>query len=310
MPNSIDVLMDGLEHAKLKAGLCSDIGTLYFEDKKLLKEAVKWWIRSCAIQLGGGTADIAFPFLNLSAVASPFSTLSTEQKWLLDQADAIDHNRTRFNERGLAERQLLSKEQANDSLIAVIKQLCNYYSGKISDQSLFSQQSIDVFLISQSADVAIFIFDYDKMEISYGLQAFRAISKTIKQTNGICTFSHGDLEVFAGGLSAVPEFIIQLMAKGMLLYISTKNKQLNNLNNVKLIYGYAIALWTDSPANISIIHNSLQKVMSASYLGCLVKEQKVGGQIEFFDFVRPLQLPPAITFRDGKPLERTNRINL
>lgn len=128
---AIDILMEGLRNAKLKAGLCCDIGTIYFEDLKNLKKAITWWIRSSAIQMGGGTADLAFSFLNLSAVANPFPSLDTERQWLLDQADRIDSNRTRFNEKGLNERHQMAINQGDDSMIIAIKQFYRFYSGEM-----------------------------------------------------------------------------------------------------------------------------------------------------------------------------------
>ena len=308
---AMDVLMTGLRNANLKAGLCSDIGTMYFEDLKDLRKAVMWWIRSCVIQMGGGTADLAFSFLNLSAVANPFPSLDTERQWLLDQADRIDPGRTRFNEQGLNERHQMAMDQGNESMITAIKRLYQYYSGEArSADGLASQHSVTLAGDMPSSDVSLYIFDYDKMESSYGHQAFTIIKQALYESKGVCTFSHGDLEVSVGGPSAVPQYLIQLQEDGMKIFPASKDSPLKNLYDTRFIYGYTAALWTDESANIPRIHNYVKDNLKLAYLGCMVREQKIGGQMEFFDFIRPLQIPVAVTFKDGEVLANTNRINI
>lgn len=125
---AIEILEEGLDKAKLKGGLCGDLGSLYFEELQDLKNAVKWWIRSCSIQLGGGKADLAFSFLNLSAVVNPFPSMDIQRQWLLNQADRIDNRRTRFNEKGLNDRHQMAINQGDQSMINAIRLLCSYYS--------------------------------------------------------------------------------------------------------------------------------------------------------------------------------------
>ncbi len=97
---------------------------------------------------------------------------------------------------------------------------------------------------------------------------------------------------------------------GMKIFPASEDSPLSNLQDVPVIYGYATAMWTDEPLNIQIIHDHLREKLEDVYLGCMVREQKIGGQMEFFDFERTLQLPVAVSFRDGEVLEKTNKIGI
>lgn len=155
------------------------------------------------------------------------------------------------------------------------------------------------FLVPES-DVAIYVFDYHKMDSQYGHQAFKAIQRGLALSIGSCGFSDGDLEVPARSPSGVPKVLMQLKESGCRIEPISQESPLNNLDSVSHIYGYAAAMWTDYPLNIPLLHDHLKSTRAAGYLGCIVLPEKVGGHMQFYDFVRPLSLMVGINFIDGK----------
>jgi tetratricopeptide (TPR) repeat protein len=61
-------LLDGLRSARSKQSLCTGMGEMEWE-RRNLPEAVKWWIKSVAVQVGSQYATDYVPFLQLSYVA-------------------------------------------------------------------------------------------------------------------------------------------------------------------------------------------------------------------------------------------------
>lgn len=78
-----EVLLEGLKKAKAKYGLCDELGTTEFKSGTL-RNAVKWWIRSCAAQLTIKKINAFTPLLYLAYIAkalgdeSQFSILMKE----------------------------------------------------------------------------------------------------------------------------------------------------------------------------------------------------------------------------------------
>lgn len=165
------------------------------------------------------------------------------------------------------------------------------------------------FLVPAS-DVAIYVFDYRKMDSQYGHQAFKAIQRGLASSIGSCGFSDGDLEIPARGLSGVPKLLMQFKESGCRIEPISQESPLNNLDSVSHIYGYAAAMWTDYPLNIPLLHEHLKSTQAAGYLGCIVLSEKVGGHMQFFEFVRPLSLMVGINFINGKVVPQSSRYGI
>jgi hypothetical protein len=121
----ITVMKVGLRKSRRKAWLCAKLAMAAFEADDLV-EAVKWWIKSCAIQLGGGRAEDASPFLNLAYVAEGLG-LGVAKTQFLRQADAMDNRQVRLNDKGANERYRVTSAQGNASVKQAVSLLCSFY---------------------------------------------------------------------------------------------------------------------------------------------------------------------------------------
>lgn len=160
------------------------------------------------------------------------------------------------------------------------------------------------------SDVAIFIFDYNKMDSQYGRHAFKAIHEGLASSEGSCGFSDGDLEVSTGGPSGVPKLLMQFQQSGCKIDPMSQESPLNNLDSVSHIYGYAAAMWTENSVNIPLLHEHLKSTQVAGYLGCIVLPEKVGEHMKFLEFVRPMSLTVGINFVDGSVVPQSSKYGI
>jgi len=117
------VYLEGLKKSRIKAHLCGDLGKLAFEENNL-SEAVKWWIRSCAIQAVGKRYTDGFSFLNLATIAKYFGLNDCYSK-LFDQSKKIMN--IVFDATGELQRASIVQKQGNNSIKQAIKLLCKDY---------------------------------------------------------------------------------------------------------------------------------------------------------------------------------------
>lgn len=160
------------------------------------------------------------------------------------------------------------------------------------------------------SDAALFIFDYDWMDVSYSLQAFRTIHEAMARSTGACAFSHGDLEVAAGGVSEVPALLSHFKAQGWTVEPASATSDLKDLSGTRKIAAYAVSMWTEDPTNIVLVHNHLKDHLAPAYLGCLVSRHSFGTASQYLSYLRPYALPHAIEFKDGRILPDTNEIGI
>ncbi|MEN6313833.1 MAG: hypothetical protein ABFD25_06260 [Clostridiaceae bacterium] len=116
-------LLDGLKKGRNKPVLCGGLAINAFE-KSNLSEAVKWWIKSCAIQLSCHLSTDSFSLLNLAYIAEGLH-LPVCQKFLYQKAQALQS--VKFDSIGASQRYTLAKNQGSRSIKAAIKLLCSFY---------------------------------------------------------------------------------------------------------------------------------------------------------------------------------------
>ena len=119
------VLRDGLDKAKAKHALCTRMGDIHLS-KSSLADAVRWWIRSCSIQLQGSVLDDYNPFLDLSIVCDQLGS-SEDSVWLLQMADRIDTRRLRRVGGRLDTLQNIVADQGTREMSAAIRLLRGHF---------------------------------------------------------------------------------------------------------------------------------------------------------------------------------------
>ena len=115
--------LEGLQKGRNKPFLCGGIAVWEF-DRSNLAEAVKWWIKSCAIQLSCKLSNDGFSLLNLAYIAEGLK-LSNYHAPLLKEAQRIQN--IRFDGVGANQRYRLAYDQGNTSIKSAIALLCDYY---------------------------------------------------------------------------------------------------------------------------------------------------------------------------------------
>ena len=118
--------LEGLQKGRNKPILCGGIAMWEFEHKNLA-EAVKWWIKSCAIQLSCSLSKDGFSFLNLAYVSEGLG-LSVCQTTLLEESNRLQS--IAFDSIGANQRYSLAYNQGNQSIKNAISLLCNFYLTK------------------------------------------------------------------------------------------------------------------------------------------------------------------------------------
>lgn len=114
----------GIRECRSKAYLCDNIGQLALE-RKDLPEAVKWLIKSCAVQLGGGKAQDAISFINLGYIAEGLGLPNCAIQ-LFEWGDAIDPRQIRFDAVGVNYRHQLASTQGTPSIKQAIRAFCQF----------------------------------------------------------------------------------------------------------------------------------------------------------------------------------------
>jgi tetratricopeptide (TPR) repeat protein len=115
--------IEGLKKCRSKVTLCGGLAMMGFEANNL-SDAVMWWIKSCAIQLSGASAEDGFSFLNLAYIAKGLG-LANCNAALLEQTDR--RLSIRFDAEGAIERYNLAANQGSEPIRQAILLLCDYY---------------------------------------------------------------------------------------------------------------------------------------------------------------------------------------
>lgn len=118
-----EICLEGLRKCRRKSYLCGKLGMLEFESNNL-PEAVKWWIRSCAVQSVGGQYLDGFSFLNLATIAK-YLGLNECYHVLFDKSKKIQY--IIFDAIGESEKASIVREQGNNSIEQAITLLCKHY---------------------------------------------------------------------------------------------------------------------------------------------------------------------------------------
>ncbi len=123
------ILAEGLGRARSKAAILAALGAYAAGDGRL-GDAVVNFVRSAALQLGGGGETASWAFLDLAALSEPHARLAKAGAWLYAQADRVDQRGIRHDEDFLEERRALSRAGAEAWMLAAIETLWRFYSAE------------------------------------------------------------------------------------------------------------------------------------------------------------------------------------
>lgn len=155
--------------------------------------------------------------------------------------------------------------------------------------------------MTQHGTTALFLFDYNTMDTSYGRQAFEAIYECLKASAGVCAFNDGD--------------IFSAETLGQLIDASRSTKAAEETSVLKTrdfssIGPYVAAMWTDRDEYIGTLHDYLCARAVAGYQGTIHLDTDWGYE-EFLGFCsRSLSLPQAICLRDGEIIKGTAKYGI
>jgi hypothetical protein len=125
-------LMEGLHFAKSKESLCAKMGDVEWEVHDL-HQAVKWWIKSIAIQLGSqSVTDDDGVFLSLSYVAEALGMIGVCSK-LRSWADRLRLGQIRLNAQPANDIYLATSRQATPAMRLAIELLDKHYLNKLEE---------------------------------------------------------------------------------------------------------------------------------------------------------------------------------
>jgi hypothetical protein len=146
---------------------------------------------------------------------------------------------------------------------------------------------------------AIFVFDYDKMSVAYGIEVFQAIDTAVAGSTGACAFVDGDLEVSAGGPTGVPGLLMEIRDNGWDISSHRTDSPLILLAGLDRLYAYVAVMWTDNHKNIDVVNAHLVEAVPEGYLGYMSHPDSLE-ITKFHEIFRPLHLPIRETYVDGQ----------
>ena len=123
-----NTLLEGLKFARSKQTICTALGDLEWE-RKNLPEAVKWWIKSVAVQVGSQYVTDYVAFLHLSYVAEALGirvACSELRSWV----DRIRSGQIRLNAEATNEFILATSRQETPAMRLAIELLEKHYLSK------------------------------------------------------------------------------------------------------------------------------------------------------------------------------------
>ncbi len=124
------ILAEGLDRARSKAAILAALGA-YAAGEGRLGDAVENFVRSAALQLGGGGETASWAFLDLAALSEPHARLAKAGAWLYAQADRVDQRGIRHDEDFLEERRALSRRDAEPWMLEAIETLWRFYGAGV-----------------------------------------------------------------------------------------------------------------------------------------------------------------------------------
>lgn len=147
-----------------------------------------------------------------------------------------------------------------------------------------------------------FVFDYNAMDTYYGKQAFDAIYAAMCSSAGTCAFHDGDIFNI--------ETVREIANQSSVVVPSTAASPLSNLRGPLEFGPYFVAMWTDTPHNFAMLHDSLVAESLPGYLGYMTlpgsHEYERVSQL----FTRQLSLPASIAMRDGSIIKGTSKYGI
>ena len=150
------------------------------------------------------------------------------------------------------------------------------------------------------ATSGFFVFDYNVMDCSYGQQAFSAISAALHGSRGTCGFCDGDVS---------QDIARQLVQQAKEVIPAAANSPL--VDDATPSFGpYLAAMWTDTEANFSKIHEHLCGSETPGYLGYLTLRGAATYQEFAITVGNQLYLPSGIIFTDGSVLPETAKYGI
>jgi tetratricopeptide (TPR) repeat protein len=139
---------------------------------------------------------------------------------------------------------------------------------------------------------ALFVFNYSQMAGAYGRQTFYAIYSALRNSRGTCVFQDGDFRN--------PEAVRELALQARIVKPSYANSPLHDLETPYNFGAYVVAMWSDVPSNLAILHQELTEKHLAGYQGFMVFPGKYQPE-EFIRFAQlQLRLPQALVLKDGQ----------
>ena len=154
----------------------------------------------------------------------------------------------------------------------------------------------------------IFLFDYERLGVSYGKRVFTTIWSALKSKRGRCLFADGDVMLTAGNSPGASPYI-----RGMDTHsevVPTYTKGLLNLlgtADVAQCHVYAVAVYQEDYYT-KPVHNALQDEFHGAYLGCLLLQQTIYSRTDFEDRVGFWQLVMSMETQNGQILQNGHGI--
>jgi hypothetical protein len=147
-----------------------------------------------------------------------------------------------------------------------------------------------------------FVFDYNAMDSYYGKQAFDAIYAAMRSSAGTCAFHDGDIFNV--------ETVREIARQCSLVMPSSADSPLSHTDGPLKFGPYFAAMWTDTPANFTTLHDSLVATRVPGYLGYMTLPGRLEYQEVIKLFTRQLSLPASIAMRDGSIIKGTSKYGI
>jgi hypothetical protein len=137
-----------------------------------------------------------------------------------------------------------------------------------------------------------FLFNCQDMDCRYAQQAFGAVCDALRGAQGACALYEGDLFDF--------ESVRRLARKGSCLRPSGATSPLQHLEAPFDAHAYVVAMWTDTPTNLSELHESLGAHSVPGYMGCLTLRSARRDRRWAEGKLHQLHLLQAMILKDGQ----------
>ena len=155
-------------------------------------------------------------------------------------------------------------------------------------------------------NTGIFVFDYNRMNGCYGIQAFEAICNSLADSKGVCAFHDGDLF----NRDTLRELIRQAKLIKLAEDSSGTSNPLSNPNDDSSFGPYIVGLWTTGYENFEILHHGLLSGISDGYLGLIL----LPGNHPYAEIIafmmKNLGISQGIVLKDGAVVKGTAKYGI